>query len=222
MAACISMNILKATANWWRLPYVNSTSRKLLYVKNKKKSVSWETRKRDRKNYPKLKENWDTKTNATRDPWLDPTTNNVRKHSETMRFESGLRSGWGWPVSVGVVRGLPCSQKTAALFLGEVFPWTGVTLKFSKKKKKEKGRQTRVCCVCVGDVTSWIQVISILYSLYYPLYFSIIPTNVHNKSFNVSPGLSVWLAKLRISWQKYFRSSSVRWRSLANRLLLWR
>lgn len=57
-------------------------------------------------------------------------------------------------MSVGVVRGLPCSQKTAALFLGEVFPWTGVTLKFSKKKKKEKGRQTRVCCVCGGGVTS--------------------------------------------------------------------
>lgn len=191
-------------------------------LKTKKKSVSWETRKRDRKNYPKLKENWDTKTNATRDPWLDPTTNNVRKHSETMRFESGLRSGWGWPVSVGVVRGLPCSQKTV-LHCFWVRCSHGQGLLWSSAKKKKGKRKTDTCLLCVGgDVTSWIQVISILYSLYYPLYFSIIPTNVHNKSFNVSPGLSVWLAKLRISWQKYFRSSSVRWRSLANRLLLWR
>lgn len=152
MAACISMNILKATANRWRLPYVNSTSRKLLYVKNKKKSVSWETRKRDRKNYPKLKENWDTKTNATRDPWLDPTTNNVRKHSETMRFESGLRSGWGWPVSVGVVRGLPCSQKTVLHCFwvrcsrGQGLLWS------SAKKKKRKKEDRHVFAVCVGGM----------------------------------------------------------------------
>lgn len=43
------------------------------------------------------------------------------------------------------------SEDCAALFLGKVFPWTGVTLKFSKKKKRKK-EDRHVFAVCVGGV----------------------------------------------------------------------